>query len=61
LAVHIRTRCEREDLARSTCASIAARRAAKYNRLLRIEEELGDVAVYPKGDFKLMYKAFVHK
>ena len=28
-------------------APAAAKRVAKYNRLLRIEEELGDAAVYP--------------
>jgi enolase len=27
-------------------------RMAKYNQLLRIEEELGDAAIYPGKDFK---------
>jgi enolase len=29
-------------------------RMAKYNQLLRIEEELGDAAVYPGNDFKFI-------
>jgi enolase len=29
-------------------------RMAKYNQLLRIEEELGDQAVYPGKDFKFL-------
>ena len=34
-------------------------RTAKYNRLLRIEEELGEAATYPEGDFRAAYKPFV--
>jgi enolase len=29
-------------------------RMAKYNQLLRIEEELGDSAIYPGKDFKFL-------
>lgn len=29
-------------------------RMAKYNQLIRIEEELGDAAVYPGKDFKFL-------
>jgi enolase len=29
-------------------------RMAKYNQLLRIEEELGDSAIYPGKDFKFI-------
>ena len=38
-----------------TGAPARGERTAKYNRLLRIEEELGQSAEYPEGDFRLAY------
>jgi enolase len=42
-----------------TGAPARGERTAKYNRLLRIEEELGDSARYPEGDFGGAYRAYM--
>jgi len=39
-----------------TGAPCRSERLAKYNQLLRIEEELGDAAVYAGEDFRLAHK-----
>jgi len=44
---------------RATAAHARGERTSKYNRLLRIEEELGEAATYPEGDFRGAYKAYV--
>jgi enolase len=41
-----------------TGAPARGERTAKYNRLLRIEEELGHSAEYPGGDFRLAYRKY---
>ena len=42
-----------------TGAPARGERTAKYNRLLRIEEELGHSAAYPEGDFRTAYKGYI--
>jgi enolase len=44
-----------------TGAPARGERTAKYNRLLRIEEELGDSAGYPEGDFRKAFDAYFPK
>ena len=43
----VRTQYERWQYVPRTGAPSRTERVAKYNQLLRIEEELGDAAVYP--------------
>ena len=43
----------------SLLAPARGERTAKYNRLLRIEEELGHSADYPKGDFRTAYEGYI--
>ncbi len=42
-----------------TGAPARGERTAKYNRLLRIEEELGDRAAYPTGKFRRAYEPYL--
>jgi len=42
-----------------TGAPARGERTAKYNRLLRIEEELGHSAEYPEGEFRTAYKGYI--
>jgi len=44
---------------RATAAPARGERTAKYDRLLRIEEELGEAATYPEGDFRGAYRPFM--